>query len=112
MRSRKKKFYHDLCNQNKNKVKKIWQHTNLFLSRNQFPDNPVNAHDLNVINGLFSNLGSATMADLPLSQKHYKDFITPIITSFVLSAVSHNELLNAISRPQNKYSSGFDGLNS
>ena len=52
------------------------------------------------------------VANLPPPQKNYQDFITPIINLFVLSAVSHNELLNAISGLQNKYSSGFDGLNS
>ena len=82
----------------------------LLLGRNQYTDNPANAHDLNVINDFVSNLGPAKAADLPPSQKNYTDFITPIINTFVLSTVSRNELLNAISGLQNKCSSGFDGF--
>ncbi len=113
VRARKKQYYYDLCEQNKHNSRKIWQHVNSLLGQNhQSSENLVNCHDLNVINKFFSNLGPTTVADLPTSRCNYRDFITPVINSFVLSTVTSAELLNIINRLPNKCSCGFDGLNS
>ena len=58
-----------MCDKNENNTRKIWQHLNILLGRNQLHNSSVDCHDLNAVNDYFSNLGPSIVKDLPSIRK-------------------------------------------
>lgn len=119
----KKKYYHNLLQENQNNIKETWNIIKQILQKqnkkmnypNFFRINNNNISDKKVIadsfNNFFSTIGKITSKAIPKSKKHYSNYLTnPHKNSMFLEPISASDVLEVVRKMKSKNSSGHDEI--
>lgn len=123
LRHVKQTYYADQLEQAKHDVKKTWnilrQALNSSSSKPKIPDYFIYENSkvedkeqiVNHFNNFFSNIGKEISNQVPLSPKHYSDYLNPKHNrSIFIDPISPLDILSITSKIKSKNSQGHDGI--
>ncbi len=119
----KVKYYKNIIEQNKHNMKNTWKTLKEGLgktnNKSEFPkafiidDHHITnkteiAHSFN---NYFANIGKKTSEDVPVSDKHYSEYLrNPVINSIYIEPINSNDILNIVNKLKPKTSCGHDEI--
>jgi hypothetical protein len=106
VRKAKAAYYCNLFDSNKRNVKRVWSH---IRSLNYISPTRPKSSSINELNSFYADLGPNTVAGV-MGNENYAEHINTNDHSFVLHAVSCNEIVNICRKLKSKTSCGVDGI--